>query len=88
MSFGITVSHHSRGQGVGQQLLTHLFKLCKNELGITRIELEVPADNTGAQKLYVRNGFVAEGVKKSAAYGNGAYFDVIVMAKCLGVGHE
>jgi RimJ/RimL family protein N-acetyltransferase len=33
-------------------------------MGLERIELEVFASNTGANRLYEKAGFVVEGVKK------------------------
>lgn len=52
-------------------------------VGVTRIQLDVRADNERAIRLCERVGFVREGLKKNAMRINGEYFDEITMALLL-----
>jgi ribosomal protein S18 acetylase RimI-like enzyme len=49
---------HARGQGVGASLLTAFIGLARQG-GITRVFLQVEADNAPALALYRRFGFVS-----------------------------
>ncbi len=53
------------------------------QLGLERVELEVFASNTYAQRLYQKFGFVSEGHKKQARKLDGAYDDIIEMVLFL-----
>jgi len=81
MSLGITVAKASQGQGVGQALMTGLLDYADNWAQILRIELTVYHDNAKAIRLYERHGFEHEGVLKAYALRNGAYEDVVTMAR-------
>ena len=50
-------------------------------LNLTRLELEVYADNEAAIRLYERFGFEHEGVLRRHAFRNGEYVDAIMMAR-------
>ncbi len=79
-SLGMGVLPEYRGQGIGRQLLeASIAKAWKK--GITRIELEVRADNEHAIKLYEKVGFVHEARKHQAMRFDGVYYDAIQM--CL-----
>lgn len=68
-----------RGQGIGRRLLEAcLAKAWRN--GITRVELEVRADNLPAIRLYEQFGFTVEAVKRRAMRFDGAYYDAIQMS--------
>lgn len=59
--FDIVLDESARGKGFGDSAL----KCVESEVirkGATRIELHVFADNTRAQSLYLRNGFVPVGI--------------------------
>jgi putative acetyltransferase len=76
LGMGVLASH--RGRGIGRQLLAATLAHARAS-GITRVELEVRADNVGAIRLYERLGFVHEGRKRHGMRFDGAYFDSLSM---------
>lgn len=77
--FGMGLLPAYRGQSLGKQLLEAcVAKAFQN--GLTRIELDARVDNVHAIRLYERQGFVREGVKKNAMRVDGVYFDAVQMA--------
>ena len=70
-----------QGQGIGTALLEAVLDLADNWLMLRRVELEVYADNQRAVRLYEKFGFEAEGRRREAAVKNGAYVDLMVMAR-------
>ena len=68
-----------RGRGIGKDLLTACLAKARDN-GITRVELEVRADNQRALNLYERMGFVREAVKRRGMRFDGVYFDSIQMS--------
>ena len=78
---GIMVRTDCQGQGIGTALLEAVLDLADNWLMLCRVELEVYADNQRAVRLYEKFGFEAEGRKREAAVKNGAYVDLLVMAR-------
>ena len=76
---GMGVHKDYRGQGIGIRLLNDTIDAAK-EFGLERVELEVYTSNTRAIRLYLKRGFVVEGVKKKARKLDGEYFDIQVMA--------
>jgi ribosomal protein S18 acetylase RimI-like enzyme len=81
-SLGMGVLPEFRGQGIGRRLLESCIAKAWSK-GITRIELEVRADNGSAIKLYERFGFAREAVKRRAMRFDGVYFDSIQMSLIL-----
>lgn len=67
-----------RGQGLGRRLLQACIAKAWTK-GLTRIELEVRADNGRAIRLYEHCGFVHEAVKSRALCYEGVYFDAMQM---------
>jgi RimJ/RimL family protein N-acetyltransferase len=68
-----------RGKGIGTALIrTTLNDACRR--GLVRIELTVHADNARAIALYEKLGFKKEGLMRDAAFIDGIYRDVILMA--------
>jgi putative acetyltransferase len=57
--------------------------LADNWLNLTRLELEVYADNEAAIHLYKRFGFEEEGHLRQHAFRDGQYVDSIVMGRLL-----
>lgn len=81
VSFGIGVLPEYSGRGVGAKLLETAIDYAFNWLAAVRMELEVFTDNEKAIRLYKKFGFKAEGVQEKAAFRDGRYCDVMMMAK-------
>ena len=78
---GITVHDEWQGKGVGKALMAAAVDLADNWLNLTRLELEVYADNAAAIHLYERFGFVYEGTLRQHAFRNGEYIDSNIMGR-------
>ena len=78
---GISVHQNWQGKGVGTALMAAALDLADNWLNLTRVELEVYADNEAAIHLYERFGFEYEGRLRQHAFRNGNYVDSIVMGR-------
>ena len=78
-SLGMGVISQFRSQGLGRRLLEAcITKSWEN--GLTRIELEVRADNSQALRLYEALGFKHEGTKRQGLRLDGRYHDTLAMA--------
>lgn len=80
-NLGMAVAPAFRGQGVGKALLLAVIDTAERWHGVRRLELEVYTDNTAAISLYEHHGFVREGTAKDYALRDGAYVDVLLMAR-------
>lgn len=69
------------GRGIGTAILTALLDVADNWRGLKRLELDVFADNEPAVRLYERHGFAVEGRRVKAALTDGAYVDMLAMAR-------
>ena len=78
---GISVSDAWQGKGVGTALMEAGIDLADNWLNLTRLELEVYADNKAAIHLYERFGFEREGTLRQHAFRNGEFVDSIMMGR-------
>jgi len=78
---GISVHEEWQGKGVGAALMRAILDLADNWLNLTRIELEVFADNEAAIHLYERFGFEVEGTLRQHAFRDGTYVDSKIMAR-------
>ncbi|NHT76462.1 GNAT family N-acetyltransferase [Rhizobiaceae bacterium CRRU44] len=78
---GLGVHDDFQRLGIGVALLDALLDAAFNWLQIRRVELTVFSDNAGAIALYERAGFRGEGLLRAYAFRNGAYADVIAMAR-------
>lgn len=78
-SLGMGVLEEYRGQGIGRRLLEACISKAWSK-GITRIELEVRADNERAIGLYESLGFTREALKRQAMRFDGVYFDALLMS--------
>ena len=78
---GISVHGDWQGKGVGTALMAAAVDLADNWLNLTRLELEVYADNQAAIHLYERFGFTYEGTLRQHAFRKGEYVDSNVMGR-------
>ena len=69
-----------RGQGIGHRLLQACLDKAAGK-GITRVTLEVRADNAAAIRLYEKAGFVQEALMRRAMRFDGVYFDALQMSR-------
>ena len=68
-----------RGQGFGDEALKLIMRYAFMELNLFRLGLDVIAYNSNAINLYLRNGFIKEGVIRKAVYRDNQRHDRIVM---------
>nr|WP_244155956.1 GNAT family N-acetyltransferase [Photobacterium angustum] len=80
-SFGIAVAKTSRGKGVGRFLMEYLLLYCDEQLNLTRLELEVHANNVAALALYKSFGFKVEGTKRKAVLVEDDLIDIVIMSR-------
>ena len=78
---GISVGLAHQGSGVGRALMQGLCDYADGWAQILRIELTVFTDNARAIALYERFGFRTEGRHRGYALRDGAYADVLSMAR-------
>lgn len=81
MMLGITVLSHAQRQGVGSALMQGLCDYADRWAQALRLELTVFVDNLPAIALYRRFGFEVEGTHRAYALRDGAYVDVLAMAR-------
>lgn len=60
----IVVKVSAQGHGLGQQLLQALLSNARSS-GVERLMLEVRESNNAARRLYLRNGFIENGMRKN-----------------------
>lgn len=77
---GMAVRREHRGRGVGTALVETLISWASQH-GVTRLELEVFANNPRAIRLYERLGFRLEGCRVGAVIVAGEAIDVVQMAR-------
>jgi len=80
-AIGICVHEEWQGKGVGGALMRAIIDFSDNWLNLTRLELEVFADNEAAIHLYERFGFQLEGTLRQHALRDGQYVDSKVMGR-------
>ncbi|MFQ5505987.1 MAG: GNAT family N-acetyltransferase [Planctomycetota bacterium] len=80
-SFGISITHPWRGQGIGTRLIRTLLDWARSGELIRRIELGALSTNTRAVALYGRLGFVEEGRRRRAFRVGDRYVDDVIMAR-------
>lgn len=71
----------ARGRGLGGEALRLLLRHGFEDLNLRRIWLRVFATNERALRTYDAAGFAEEGRLREAAYVDGAFVDVVVMAR-------
>jgi RimJ/RimL family protein N-acetyltransferase len=70
----------SRGQGLGSEALRLLLRFGFRDVNLHRIYLHVFADNERARRLYEKAGMREEGLLREAAFIDGRFVDLRVMA--------
>lgn len=80
VGLGIDVAPEYRAHGVGNALMAAMVEWARPHPVIRRIELTVFIHNRRAINLYLKHGFVFEGVKKQAYFKYGQYVDAYAMA--------
>lgn len=70
-----------RGKGLGSEAVEHLCRFGFRDLNLHRIQLEVFATNVAAVKAYEKCAFKHEGRLREAAFIDGAWVDILVMAR-------
>lgn len=78
---GVMVHPDMWGRGVGSALVQAAIDLADQWLNIRRLEVGVQAHNAVARHLCEKMGFVLEGTRREAIFGDGAYQDEHVMAR-------
>jgi diamine N-acetyltransferase len=79
--FGIRVGVESnRGRGYGKEATALALSFCWNHLNLNRVQLIVFGHNARAVRVYAAAGFEQEGLLRRAAFVNGAWVDLVVMA--------
>jgi len=73
-------SDKDRGRGIGKAALKLAVDYIWNHLNLNRIQLTVLATNLRAIRAYKAVGFEEEGLFRCAAFINGVWTDVLVMA--------
>ena len=80
--YGIFIGEESaRGKGLGTETARLFTQFGVDTLHLHRISLRVLAENTAARRSYEKAGFVQEGVFRDMELLDGAYRDVVFMAK-------
>lgn len=80
-AIGISVHDDWQGKGIGKELMRAIVDLADNWLNLTRLELEVYADNPAALRLYEGFGFEVEGRLRQHAFRDGQFVDSIMMGR-------
>lgn len=78
----VGVLKEASGKGIGSKLMMKTEEWA-TENQITRLELTVMTHNERAYELYLRQGFVNEGIKKNSLIVDGNYVDEYYMGKIL-----
>lgn len=78
---GMGVADDWQGRGVGTALLAALLDVADNWWQVTRVHLEVYADNAAGIGLYEKFGFEVEGRLRQGAFRDGEHVDLLVMAR-------
>ncbi|QIR70640.1 GNAT family N-acetyltransferase [Kocuria sp. KD4] len=78
-TYAIVIGPDFVGRGYGTDATKVMLRYAFQELGAHKVELQTWAYNTRARRAYEKAGFVTEGVRRAAAFHNGAFHDEIQM---------
>ena len=82
--YGIFIGEaDGRGRGVGTAAARLMLRYCFEEEGLHRVYLRAFPENQQAVRSYEKAGFVQEGVFRDMELLDGAYRDVVFMAKLV-----
>ncbi len=82
-TLGMAVEKDWRRQGIGSLLLKQALGWAQANPIVSRLELNVFAENEIAVHLYQKFGFEIEGTRRKALYRNGRFHDDYIMANLL-----
>jgi len=71
-----------QNQGIATKLMEVLCEKAK-EMGKTKMELDVREDNHGAIRIYLKSGFIKEGIRTNGFLVDGKYISLVLMGKIL-----
>ena len=71
---------HDRGQGYGQEATRLALDYCWKHLNLNRVALSTLATNERAIRAFSAAGFEREGVARRAAFIDGRWHDLVIMA--------
>lgn len=75
VNFRILIGSAGQGQGRGTEAIRLFLRHGFENVGLHRVGLEVFSFNPRAERVYVKNGFVLEGIKREDFMYNGEYID-------------
>ena len=70
-----------RGRGYGKEAMALLCDFCFREMNLHKLKVTVFAFNEAALRCYEANGFAREGLMRQEIYRDGAYRDVVLLAR-------
>ncbi|MEJ8305292.1 GNAT family protein [Saccharibacillus sacchari] len=77
-SFRILIGSDGQGKGLGTEAIELFLRHGFETLGLHRVWLEVYSFNPRAERVYIKSGFILEGVKREDFRYNGEYIDTKV----------
>ena len=78
---GIMIGTPYRGRGYGSEAMALLCDFCFKEMNLHKLKVSVFAFNEAAIRCYEKNGFVREGLCRAEIFRDGAYQDVVLLAR-------
>ncbi|MBU5334216.1 GNAT family N-acetyltransferase [Anaerocolumna aminovalerica] len=75
VNFRILIGEAGRGKGLGTEATEIFLRYGFEVLGLHKVELEAYSFNPRAERVYRKNGFILEGVKREAFRYNNMYID-------------
>lgn len=79
-TFRTLIGPAGRDRGLGSEATRLIVGYGFDQVGLHRVQLEVYAHNHRARRVYEKVGFVVEGVRREAAWRDGAWVDDVLMA--------
>ena len=78
---GYFVAREEWGRGVATEAVRQLEKAGFEKLGLKRIEIRTPLNNSRSEKVATKTGYTKEGVMRKAIKINGTFYDALLYAK-------